>query len=310
MLALLWAVTEDLASFAFGAIRSLFVPVEGEDQTPLLAAPTEHALLPVRREAQTPQSLAVRPATSLAARPVTGLSVVSHESVPLQSALQKNTVMYTASYATPVRTAPDSYAMRDVVCAVLPYGSMVMVLEVSGAWARISSGVHTGWVAIEDLALKAADVYPAFRIGEAQLADDPNTVRVRAIIDDAFGAGDLDLPLQAEEYVLYRLYKRGAKIAWPPIRPRMPGRWHAILKDNTRVTSGATPRAGALMEFLMESEGDGEGIAGHIALVEAVYPDETIQISEVNWPNKGIYNERVLALEEWQALNPVFLVIT
>ena len=311
MIRLLWAVVEDLGSFAFESVRGLFVvPTHSTETMPLLTAPSSYVSLPLHATEEAAHTLSVRPSTSLAERPQTGLQAVGAvASFILRPALQKNTVMYTASYATPLRSTPESHTSRDSIYQMLPYGSMVMVLEVSGDWARVSSGAHTGWVYAEDLAEKSADVYPAFRVGEPNEAEDPTTIRVRAIINDEFGAGDLDLPLQAEEYVLYRLYKRGAKIAWPAIRPRTPGTWHKILENTKKISLSARPSAGAIMECMLESEVDEDGLAGHIAYVEAVYPDDTIQISEANWPDKGIYNERVLPLEEWQALTPTFLVV-
>lgn len=48
---------------------------------------------------------------------------------------------------------------------------------------------------------------------------------------------------------------------------------------------------------------------GHVAYVEAVFPDDTITISEVNFPDSGIYNERSLLKEEWKSLKPVFIQI-
>lgn len=324
MVRLIWAVMEDLGGFAYEAIRSLFV-VSGHMSsvtTPLLDAPVSRVALSHETETHKARAVASRAETSLSERSPVGIQISSklHENVldrgratlsalkeeGARSAIQKSTVMYTSSYATPLRSAPG--AVGDTVYTVLPYGSMVMVLDAEDMWAHVASGPHTGWVYVDDLEDCAADVYPSFHIGEANGADDPSTIRVRAIINDEFGAGDVELPLQAEEYVLYRLYKKGLKIAWPPVRPRLPGMWHTILKDVPNVSVVVKPVGGALMEFMMESEDD-EGVSGHIAYVEAVFPDDTIQISETNWPDRGMYNERVLTLEEWQALTPTFLTV-
>ena len=44
-----------------------------------------------------------------------------------------------------------------------------------------------------------------------------------------------------------------------------------------------------------------------MAYVEAVFPDGTIQVSESDWPEDGIYSERTIVQEEWQKLSPTFI---
>ncbi len=290
---LLFAVVEDLTLFAVGAVRGLLL------SSPRIENP-ERVLHPAL-------TYTVLPATSETAPP---RALVAHilqqpSAVMLQKSLQKSTVMYTSSLATPLRSAPG--IVGDTMYTVLPYGSMVMVLDVDDMWAQVASGEYVGWVYVDDLEDRAAHVYPAFHIGEENLADDPATIRTRALINDEFGAGEMDLPLQAEEYVLYRLVRKEKKIMWPLVRPRTPGTWHSILKDVHKVAILSEPKAGAVMEFTL-SELSEENNKGHLAYVEAVFPDGSIQISEANWPERGIYNERVLVREEWYALNPYFLV--
>lgn len=296
---LLLAVLDDLATFAYDSIRGLFIShkpaavVPLEAPIPLLAPQEPIALLS--------SGLTLQAHEEMEEDLLTLPERVSHE--PAVRPL-RNTVMYTASIATPMKSAP--HASGDATVAVLPYGSMVMVLKTDDVWAYVASGSHEGWVYAEDLEDRAAHVYPAFHIGEENRDDDPATVRLRAIIEDAFGAGELGLPLQAEEYVLYRLYKRGAKIAWPPVRPRSPGMWASILKDVPSVRISESPTPGSIMEFRLLSD-DARDPLGHLAYVEAVFPDASLQISEVNWPDQGVYNERVLVESEWRELRPVFL---
>ena len=57
------------------------------------------------------------------------------------------------------------------------------------------------------------------------------------------------------------------------------------------------------MEYLFENE------VGHLTYVEAVFPDTTIAISEVNFPDSGMYNERQLTKEEWKEFKPVFISV-
>ena len=95
--------------------------------------------------------------------------------------------------------------------------------------------------------------------------------------------------------------RRSKSLSWPLERPRSAGQWHKILKGTPGVSIGIKPRIDSVMEFVLE---DGRG---HVAYVEGVASDETITVSEANWPHEGIYNERVLTFEEWRELQPVFI---
>ena len=208
---------------------------------------------------------------------------------------------------TLVASAPG--VVGDTVYTVLPYGSMVMVLSVEDMWAQVACGSFVGWVYIDDLEDRAAHVYPSFHSDEENAHDDPATLRLRAVIQDEFGAGEIGLPLQAEEYIMYRLIRRDVKVMWPPIRPRTPGTWHAILENIPGISITHEPKTGAVMEFTVLDETGSESF-GHVAYVDAVFPDESIQISEINWPDNGKYHERVLMGEEWRALSPYFLIFS
>lgn len=288
---LLLAVAEDLILFAWDALCALVGYKEEAlkeiPHTPVLPAPSPKVAIP---EAT--------------------LTRLEHERLLASSEetrreVKKNAVMYTASIFAPLRSVPD---MRgDTVTATLPYGSMAMVLDAQDGWAYVASGEHKGWIHVEDLEDRAAHVYPAFHIGEPNRDDDPSTIRLRALIADEFGAGEANLPLQAEEYVLYRLYKRGVRPSWPAIRPRTPGSWHTILRGHGHIRMEGEPVSGSVMEFSLGGE-EGTTPLGHLAYVEAVFPDGSIQVSEANWPDQGIYNERVLVPEEWKSLTPTFIV--
>lgn len=214
----------------------------------------------------------------------------------------KNTLMYVGSSEVHVYKNPT--LEFDTVVGILTYGSMIMVFEQRGRWARVSCNGLAGWVLREDLADRAAYVYPEFVIGEPNHTDDPNTHRVRAMIGDMFGGAAADLPLQAGEYVAYRLLKKGIHITWPEVRPRVPGLWHKILKGVLGVHVSVAPKTGYIMEYMYTEE------MGHLAYVEAVFPDETIALSEANYPGDGIYNERTLTRDEWKELRPVFIQIS
>lgn len=288
---LLWAVAVDLGMFAYDAIRALFgFAAAAPRQISQLALPASSFTQIPARTAPHELSTHLEP----------------HEiEARVFSEIQKNTIMYTSSIRTPLLRAPG--AEGDAVVATLPYGSMVMVLESKSPYARIVSGATEGWIYIDDLTDRAANVYPQFTIGEENFAEDVNTERVRAIIDDEFGAGDMAMPLQAEEYVLYRVARKGMHIPWPPVRPRSPGLWHQILKDAAGISVSGEPAPSAIMELHF---GDDMSPKGHLAYVEAVFPDNSVQVSEANWPEDGIYNERILVEEEWQALKPQFIKLT
>ena len=215
---------------------------------------------------------------------------------------EKNTVMYIGGSETPMYLRPTREF--DSVIARLPYGAMVMVLEQNGRWTRTVHNELSGWVLREDLVDRAAHVYPKFVLGEKNTAEDPNTIRVRAMLEDAFAGGMTELGLQAPEYVVYRLFRKGLAIQWPEVYPRTPGLWHKILKGSVGTHVGISPKTGSVMEYMHTEE------IGHLAYVEAVFPDETINISEVNYPDSGIYNERVLTREEWRELRPLFIQVT
>lgn len=224
-----------------------------------------------------------------------------HSTLPEAGQELKNTVMYAGGNEISMYKNPTQEF--DSVIGSLSYGDMVMVLAQKGRWANVVHGEQNGWVLRDDLVDRAAYVYPKFVIGEQNIPDDPNTIRVRAIISDMFGGGRGEMPLQAGEYVAYRLLRKGLHISWPNVRPRTPGLWHTILKGVTGIHMGVAPKTGAVMEYILTEN------MGHVAYVEAVFPDETINISEVNFPEDGIYNERVLTQEEWKELKPVFIQV-
>jgi surface antigen len=57
------------------------------------------------------------------------------------------------------------------------------------------------------------------------------------------------------------------------------------------------------MEYMVTED------SGHLAYVESVFPDETLKLSEVGYPDSGIYNERVLTREEWKELKSIFIQV-
>ncbi|QQR64469.1 CHAP domain-containing protein [Candidatus Kaiserbacteria bacterium] len=215
--------------------------------------------------------------------------------------IQKNTVMYVRSVRVPIFKNPT--IEFDGQIGEVSFGEMVIVLEPRGRFYHIMWNTIEGWVLKEDIADRALRVYPVFVIGEENGVDHPNTAHTRAILRDVFGIARSEFALQSGEYVLYRLWRKGRHIVWPEIRPRVPGVWHTILRGSRQIHIGVMPKVGAVMEYMLSSE------MGHVAYVEAVFPDHTITISEANFPDGGIYNERVLTKEEWKELHPVFMTV-
>lgn len=223
------------------------------------------------------------------------------EPVAADALPQKHTIVYCREARVPLRAAPN--AAGDTAIATIAYGDMVMVLDATPEWTHIVSGEKEGYVPTTALAHKAAGVYPDFEIGKEYGAREVSTVRLRSFIRDEFSASLSDLPLQAHEYVYYRLMRRGVTIAWPDIRPRTPGSWTHILGTLESTNVSETPVSGAVMECAFE------GARAHLAYVEQVFDDGAIKVSEADWPDRGIYNERVLVEAEWRALSPSFITV-
>lgn len=214
---------------------------------------------------------------------------------------EKNILMYSGGVDVPVCSDPTF--SFDSVIYLLNYGDMVMVLEQKGRWSKIVINEKEGWVLRENLADRAAYVYPDFVIGEKNSTDEPNTIRLRAMIGDEFACGFLKSSLRSEEYILYKLTRKNIKFIWPDIRPRLAGNWHNVLRGKDGVYISIQPKEHTVIEYLTK---DGQGA---LAYVEAVFPDSTIKLSEVFTNEEGRYHESLLTQEEWKELSPLFIDI-
>ena len=190
----------------------------------------------------------------------------------------------------------------DTASMHVPYGSLVRVVKLGGRWAEVVVEGTEGWIFKDVLREQVSDVFPAFIEGEVYSAENEDTKRLRTYIEDSFGAGAAALPLTDAEFVTYKLMKRDIHIPWTLERPRNAGTWQRKLRGRVGIHMSITPFVGTVMEYVLEDQ-------GHLCFVEAVFPDERITISEVNNPDNGIYNERTLTKEEWQALNPLFIQV-
>lgn len=189
----------------------------------------------------------------------------------------------------------------DGVVATVPYGTTLSLIGRSERWYHVASTLHTGWV-LHDEVLDCHEG-TRFLIGAMYDAMHSTTELVRARIGDEFSGSMLGVPLQDVEYVLYRLIEEGKRVVWPSVRPRIAGSWQRILKGGAGIHMTVIPQRGAVMELLYE---DG---TGHLAFVDEVYPDESILVSEVGFPEEGNYNERVLPKDEWREFRPIFIEI-
>lgn len=278
---ILFAVIEDLYTFAVGTLVGW--------RSVRAAAP--HALPPSRVGVPV-----TAPAQATSAEKKAGAAVGTPE--PRQ--LVERTVAYCAQEGVVLR---ETHEPESAPVGALSYGEMVMVLEVGMECTKVATNGTKGYAPTTLLARSAAEVYPEFEIGKEYGPHAAATKRLRTFIKDEFAATLAALPLSSHEYAYYRLLRRGVRINWPDIRPRTPGSWAAILATTERVVVTHEPQPGAVLEYLL-----GEA-RGHLAYVEDVYADGSIKISEADWPDRGIYNERVLVAEEWKALNPSFIVV-
>jgi len=289
-------VIDDLYQFALSAIGYLF---KKEKKEPLFLPHHEYMSLPESAGSELSEEEIIPNQEPTTFRTLDDILLEKKVSPTVEG---KNTVMYVGSAEADLFMNPTKEF--DGVIDVVPYGEMLMVLGLTGRFAHVSLNGTLGYIAREDLVDRAAYVYPEFVIGEANDIDDPNTIRLRAMIRDTFGAGKIEFPLQAGEYVLYRLLRKGIKVNWPKTRPRIPGRWHVLFRGVPGVHIGIVPRAGSVMEYVLDND------IGHVAYVEAVFPDETITISETNYPDSGIYSERTLTRDEWREYKPIFIQIS
>jgi len=213
----------------------------------------------------------------------------------------KNTVMYISSALASLYAEPKKDF--DNRLDRLPYGTMVTVTSKQGKWAKVTVGEVSGWLMETGLVNKQTRVHPKFVDGKVNSANHLNTVQLRAIINDAFMAGELGHPLTAPEYIVYRLIKRNKAIKWPPERPRLAGRWHRILKGRNGIHIGIEPKTDAIMEYT------GEDGSGHLSYIDGYFSDGTIVCSGVI-DRDGTYKNQILTKPDWLELKPLFITVS
>ncbi len=178
---------------------------------------------------------------------------------------------------------------------------------VDGPWMRVTKDGKTGWVSAEYLSATAPSIPTPtaqqikFEMGKSNQLDGKNTVAVRKIIKDVFGNGQNGYCLQCTEYVEYRVGLLGIEIQWPVTNGRNGGKWASIFKTANLYHILDFPLPNCAMCLTKGiSQDPSINTIGHVAFVEQVFPDGSVKISEANWPNSGIYNERTIQQNKWQ----------
>lgn len=138
--------------------------------------------------------------------------------------------------------------------------------------------------------------------GEAYLADNLIVKKLREVIRDEFGLGKSGDCLNCTEFVQFRIKQKfGIEIKWPLDRPRNGGKWASIFEKNDLYKIFDLPRSNCAVSFTTGISNNPKiNEIGHVAFVEKVNNDGSIEISEANWPNQGKYNERRLEKWQWQ----------
>lgn len=141
-----------------------------------------------------------------------------------------------------------------------------------------------------------------FAKGEAYLVDHSTVKKLRELIGDEFGLGKSGDCLNCTEYVQFRVkQKLSIDIKWPPDRPRNGGKWASIFEKNNLYKISDSPKVNCAVSFTTGiSSNPAINEIGHVAFIEKVNDDGSIEISEANWPNQGKYNERRLEKWQWQ----------
>ena len=192
----------------------------------------------------------------------------------------------------------------DTQLSEYTYGQKVSVLGYEGRFVHILYQTESAWVLKDAITMNRGDIYSTFVSNNIYLAADSETKKLRQVIRDEFFTAELYLPLQAVEFVAYKLKEQNINIPWGKERPRPAGLWRDLLRGHLGVKIGISPKTGSILEGKLES-----GL-GFIGYVTAVYPGDDISLQSVSQEVEGKYLEEKLSKEEWQALQAVFIQVT
>jgi hypothetical protein len=193
-------------------------------------------------------------------------------------------------------------ATFDGVITTIPYGTPVTVLHPDGRFVSVSNERFSGWMLKDTLAKEYDTLIPMFTFGDCYDQNNLETIKLRSVIQDCFRGGAVGSPLSAPEYVTYRLHLKNIQLPWGNKRPRVAGNWQKFLKGTAGIHVGIVPKTGAIMEYQSD-------FSSLLAYVEAVFPDETIRISQILEDDNSRFVEQVYTKEDWKELRPVFIEV-
>lgn len=248
------------------------------------------------------------PAPKIALQPRTPVLEIAESSVlPVVaapgSAASSYTVTHSQWYVSIPRAAvhTDPVDAFDNVVTWVLYGTPVQVVERRGRWVQVTAVGVQGWVLAENVGTQD-EVLPTFRVGHRYEADAPQTLTLRAAINDSFNGTTSNTMLRGVEYVTYRLWLQGRHLPWPVSHSRVAGTWQRKLRGVRGVHSDIMPHTGSVMEYIIDD-------VGYVAYVEKVAPDLKITVSGIGLTHEGQYTEQVWRHEAWREFHPVFIQV-
>ncbi|MEK7464490.1 MAG: CHAP domain-containing protein [Patescibacteria group bacterium] len=202
------------------------------------------------------------------------------------------------------RKTPDLSSAANII-RELSLGQELVFVESNVPWLKVRIDAEEGWVhnnyvsEANPMKLTIRQIVP-FVMGELNLANSSATIAVRNIINDEFHGGTDHL--NCTEYVQYRVKtKLGIDIRWSVKSGRNGGMWAKIFQDAGLYKVSDTPQIDCAMCFTDGISTKPEiNAIGHIAFVEEVLTDGSVRISEANWPRNGMYNERIISMNDWR----------
>lgn len=196
----------------------------------------------------------------------------------------------------------DPVVAFDTIVGTVTYGQSVLLKKLGGRWAEVVVGARSGWVLRDVLRERREDIHPQLHIDECYDAHHPETIKLRACIDDEFSGARAGVPLSAAEYVTYKLQQQKRTIIWQEDGPRIAGTWQRRLRGQLGIHIAIMPSTHSIMEYIIDD-------LGYLAYVEAVFPDKSIKVSQIGAIEEGQYTERMLTKEEYRELTPVFIEV-
>jgi len=134
-------------------------------------------------------------------------------------------------------------------------------------------------------------------------AQHATTAAIRSYLHEETTIKTAPADLTPYEWLAYTLTKAGRPLPWLALALAPIGYWHQALKGQQYVTIGVVPRTQSLIEWQDEQK------TGQVGLVTAVTPDESITIEQLGAGLPGMLTKRVLTLEQWRELRPVFISV-